>query len=151
MPGCTILHKNGLSNAQIAAQLNLTIWQVRYAIHHPATPKKHSGRPDKITQIKLDYLIEWVATSQFLHDPSCYTQTGFCSTRCSTKASYFWRKSREASTICSITYHMNAETMGGDTLELWDVDYCWPTYKNMGYTSKRRRVGSYLYCWMRAT
>ena len=44
-----ILHSNNFGITQIARQLNLTPRQVRYAIQHPPTPKKRTGRPQKVT------------------------------------------------------------------------------------------------------
>lgn len=55
-----ILHREDLNVAQIAEKQELTERHVRYAIHHPATPRKRPGRPPKATPEELEYLIELI-------------------------------------------------------------------------------------------
>ena len=59
-----ILHSNGFQATKIAKQLNLTPRQVRYAIQHPPTPKKRTGRPQKATSQEVEYLIQWICASK---------------------------------------------------------------------------------------
>jgi hypothetical protein len=59
-----LLHRKGFTQAQIAAKQDLTVRQVRYAIHHPPTPQKRAGRPGKITPEELAYLIQWIYQSK---------------------------------------------------------------------------------------
>ena len=48
----------------IAIELYLTLRQVQYAVNHPPTSAKHSGRPSGITPDELEAIIEWVTHSK---------------------------------------------------------------------------------------
>ena len=48
----------------IATELDLTLRQVQYAVNHPLTPAKRSGRPSGITHDELEAIIEWVIHSK---------------------------------------------------------------------------------------
>ena len=58
------LRAAGLSNAAIAAQLQLTDNQVQYAATHPATPKKRSGRRPALTAAQIEELLEFIMASK---------------------------------------------------------------------------------------
>jgi hypothetical protein len=51
------LHDVGFTYSQISNQLSLSLRQVRYALSHRITPKKHSGRPSLLTQEEVDNII----------------------------------------------------------------------------------------------
>lgn len=54
----------GVEQQAIARQLDLTIRPVPYAISHPATARKRSGRPSIITAEELQTISEWVTHSK---------------------------------------------------------------------------------------
>jgi transposase len=54
------LRRAGLSYSQIQEQLNLTPYQIAYAVNHPTTPKKRKGRPSMLSQEEIDHIIHWV-------------------------------------------------------------------------------------------
>jgi transposase len=57
-----LLHREGYTLNQIAQKEGLTRRQVQYAVKHPATPRKRSGRPLKMTAEELEYLIDWICS-----------------------------------------------------------------------------------------
>jgi hypothetical protein len=59
-----LLYREGFTPAQIAQKQGCTARQVEYAIAHPATPKKRSGRPGKMTEGEILYLIKWICKSK---------------------------------------------------------------------------------------
>jgi transposase len=59
-----LLYQEGFTIAQIAEKQACTTRQVQYAIKHPSTPQKRSGRPQKMTEEELQYLIEWICASK---------------------------------------------------------------------------------------
>jgi hypothetical protein len=55
-----LLHREGFTIAQIVEKQACTTRQVQYTITHPATPRKRPGRPQKMTEEELQYLIKWI-------------------------------------------------------------------------------------------
>jgi transposase len=53
-----LLYREGFTIAQIAKKEGFTTQQVQYAVRHCSTPQKRSGRPQKMTEEKLQYLIK---------------------------------------------------------------------------------------------
>jgi transposase len=59
------LHTAGLTYSQIQGQLgDVTLHQIAYAIQHPITPKKRSGRPSTLTPEEIEEIIAWVCLSK---------------------------------------------------------------------------------------
>jgi transposase len=58
------LHQAGLSQREIANQLEISRNKVRYAIQNPPTPKKRSGRPSPFTSEQIDEIEEWIRGSK---------------------------------------------------------------------------------------
>ena len=59
-----LLYDEGHTIAQIAQKQDLTERQVHYALHHPATPQKRKGRPQKVTPEEPEHLINWICSSK---------------------------------------------------------------------------------------
>jgi transposase len=60
----TTLHQAGLSQREIANQIEISRNKVRYAIQNPPTPRKHSGRPSPFTSEQIDKIEEWIRSSK---------------------------------------------------------------------------------------
>jgi transposase len=54
------LRDAGFTQMSISKQLDISRDKVRYAIAHPATPSKRSGRPSPFTEEQLTEIIEWI-------------------------------------------------------------------------------------------
>jgi hypothetical protein len=59
-----VLRQAGNTHQQIADQTGLSLRQVSYALSHPPTPSKRSGRPSKLTEVQVIELIEYIESSK---------------------------------------------------------------------------------------
>lgn len=57
------LRNEGYMYKLIAERVGCTERQVGYALSHPLTPKKRSGRPPKLTEAQVDELLRFATTS----------------------------------------------------------------------------------------
>jgi transposase len=58
------LREIGWNSRDITRHTGLTQNQVRYALTHPSTPRKPSGRPSQLSPNDIDRIIEWVCASK---------------------------------------------------------------------------------------
>jgi transposase len=59
------LRTAGLTYSQIQGQLgDVTLHQIAYAVQHPVTPKKRSGRPSTLTPDEVAEIITWVCLNK---------------------------------------------------------------------------------------
>ena len=58
---------SGWSKSEIAAHLQVTVRQVRYAASQPITPRKKTGRPRMLTYNQVQQLIQAVEDDEDSH------------------------------------------------------------------------------------
>jgi transposase len=58
------LHQAGISQREIADQLDMTRSKVRYAIQNPPTPRKRSGRPSLLSEEEIDRIEAFICCSK---------------------------------------------------------------------------------------
>ncbi|KAF7507444.1 hypothetical protein GJ744_010375 [Endocarpon pusillum] len=54
------LHAAGLKYQEIAVQTGLTLYQIHYALRHPATLTKRISRKSKLSDDELQSIINWI-------------------------------------------------------------------------------------------